>query len=67
MNASNACRRALAPPPSTHLYTMHETSRLLDAASALSRLLRAAEVPHAFYGNVYTAVLANAPQANVGP
>ncbi|EPS96888.1 hypothetical protein FOMPIDRAFT_1052881 [Fomitopsis schrenkii] len=43
---------------------MHETSRLLDAASALSRLLRAAEVPHAFYGNVYTAVLANAPQAN---
>ncbi|KAI0727458.1 hypothetical protein C8Q72DRAFT_922743 [Fomitopsis betulina] len=43
---------------------MHETSRLLDAASALSRLLRAAEVPHAFYGNVYTALLANAPQAS---
>ena len=50
----------------THLYAMHETSRLLDAASALSRLLTTAHVPHAFYGNVYTAMLANAPQADVG-
>ncbi|KZT70418.1 hypothetical protein DAEQUDRAFT_667617 [Daedalea quercina L-15889] len=39
---------------------MYETSRLLDAAEALSRLLRAAEVPHAFYGSVFTAMLSDA-------
>ncbi|KAJ3741439.1 hypothetical protein DFH05DRAFT_1506076 [Lentinula detonsa] len=41
---------------------MTETRRLLEAASALSRLLVASRVSHAFYGSVFTAVLANAPQ-----
>ncbi|KAF5318533.1 hypothetical protein D9619_010887 [Psilocybe cf. subviscida] len=40
---------------------MHETRRLLEAATALSLLLRAASIPHAFYGSVLTAVLANSP------
>lgn len=46
------------------LFDMHETSRLLEAAAALSRLLRAIQVPHAFYGSVLTAVLCNAPQSD---
>ncbi|PPQ74277.1 hypothetical protein CVT26_003901 [Gymnopilus dilepis] len=40
---------------------MHETRRLLEAAAALSTLLRNASIPHAFYGSILTAVLANAP------
>lgn len=40
---------------------MHETRRLLEAATALSLLLRTASIPHAFYGSVLTAVLANSP------
>ena len=44
---------------------MHETRRLLEAAAALSQLLRAAGVPHAFYGSVFNAVLTNAPHADV--
>ncbi|OBZ77608.1 hypothetical protein A0H81_02669 [Grifola frondosa] len=40
---------------------MHETVRLLEAAAALSQLLRAAQIPHAFHGSVFTAVLSNAP------
>ncbi|KAH9477461.1 hypothetical protein JR316_0009674 [Psilocybe cubensis] len=40
---------------------MHETRRLLEAAAALSLLLRNASIPHAFYGSVLTAVLANTP------
>ncbi|KAF8970436.1 hypothetical protein BDZ97DRAFT_94223 [Flammula alnicola] len=40
---------------------MHETRRLLEAATALSLLLRNAGIPHAFYGSVLTAVLANSP------
>ncbi|KAE9410078.1 hypothetical protein BT96DRAFT_1012332 [Gymnopus androsaceus JB14] len=43
---------------------MTETRRLLEAASALSRVLVARRVPHAFYGSVFTAVLANAPQCD---
>ncbi|OCH91260.1 hypothetical protein OBBRIDRAFT_834324 [Obba rivulosa] len=43
---------------------MHETQRLLEAAAALSRLLSAGQVPHAFYGSILTAVLSNAPQAD---
>ncbi|EMD34733.1 hypothetical protein CERSUDRAFT_86160 [Gelatoporia subvermispora B] len=43
---------------------MHETRRLLEAAAALSRLLSAGQVPHAFYGRVLTAVLSNNPQAD---
>jgi len=38
---------------------MHETRRLLEAASALSRALQASSVPHAFHGNVLIALLAN--------
>ena len=44
---------------------MHEVSRLLQAAAALSQLLRDAGVPHAFYGSVLTAVLSKAPLADV--
>lgn len=40
---------------------MSETRRLLEAAAALSTILRDAGIPHAFYGSVLTAVLANAP------
>jgi len=43
---------------------MSETRRLLEAATALSYLLHGSGVPHAFYGNVLTAVLSNAPQAH---
>ncbi|KAL4247238.1 hypothetical protein ABKN59_008732 [Abortiporus biennis] len=40
---------------------MHETRRLLEAAAALSQLLRSAGVPHAFHGSVLNAVLSNSP------
>ncbi|EDR04550.1 uncharacterized protein LACBIDRAFT_304324 [Laccaria bicolor S238N-H82] len=40
---------------------MSETRRLLEAAAALSTILRDAGIPHAFHGSVLTAVLANAP------
>ncbi|KDR68360.1 hypothetical protein GALMADRAFT_231325 [Galerina marginata CBS 339.88] len=40
---------------------MHETRRLLEAATALSLVLQNASIPHAFYGSVLTAVLANTP------
>ncbi|KAI0703216.1 hypothetical protein C8Q76DRAFT_223108 [Earliella scabrosa] len=43
---------------------MHEVSRLLQAAAALSQILRDAGVPHAFHGNVLTAVLSKAPLAD---
>jgi len=43
---------------------MSETRRLLEAAAALSYLLHASDIPHAFYGSVLTAVLSNAPHAN---
>jgi len=43
---------------------MTETRRILEAATALSRLLVASRVPHAFYGSIFTAVLANSPQCN---
>ncbi len=44
---------------------MHEVSRLLQAAAALSQLLRDAGVPHAFHGNVLTAVLSGSSLADV--
>lgn len=44
---------------------MHEVSRLLQAAAALSQLLRDAGVPHAFHGNVLTAVLSGSSLAEV--
>ncbi|KAK0204203.1 hypothetical protein DFS33DRAFT_1275259 [Desarmillaria ectypa] len=43
---------------------MSETRRLLEAANALSILLRARSVPHAFHGSVLTACLANQPQSD---
>jgi hypothetical protein len=49
-----------------HLFpAMPETRRLLEAACALSHALRAQGVPHAFHGNLFVAVLANSPQADV--
>jgi hypothetical protein len=47
------------PPPQKK--KMHETRRLLEAATALSLLLQNASIPHAFYGSVLTAVLATSP------
>ncbi|KAJ7746487.1 hypothetical protein DFH07DRAFT_832736 [Mycena maculata] len=43
---------------------MSETRRLLEASAALSQLLRANGIPHAFYGSVLTAVLANSPHSD---
>ena len=44
---------------------MTEIQRLLQAASALSVLLTNSGVPHAFHGNILTAVLANASRSDV--
>lgn len=44
---------------------MYETRRLVEAASALSALLHARGVPHAFYGDVLISLLANRPLAAV--
>ncbi len=44
---------------------MSETRRLLEAAHALSVLLRSRGVPHAFYGSALTAALANHPHSDV--
>ncbi|ETW75766.1 hypothetical protein HETIRDRAFT_481245 [Heterobasidion irregulare TC 32-1] len=43
---------------------MPETRRLLEAATALSQLLRASGVPHAFYGSLFTAVVTSSTQAD---
>ncbi|KAJ7512383.1 hypothetical protein B0H11DRAFT_1698673 [Mycena galericulata] len=43
---------------------MSETRRLLEASAALSQLLRANGIPHAFYGSVLTAVLSNSPHSD---
>ncbi|KAF7338766.1 hypothetical protein MSAN_02199100 [Mycena sanguinolenta] len=43
---------------------MSETRRLLEASAALSQLLRATGVPHAFHGSVLTAVLANSSHSD---
>jgi len=45
--------------------TMHETHRLVDAASTLSTLLRTKGIPHAFYGNIVTAVLSKSAFSDV--
>lgn len=44
---------------------MPETHRLLEAATALSTVLRANGVPHGFHGSIFVAVLTNSPQADV--
>jgi hypothetical protein len=52
-------QRPMSPP------AMHETRRLVEAASALSALLHTRGVPHAFYGDVLVSLLANQPLAAV--
>jgi hypothetical protein len=44
---------------------MAETKRLLEAASALSELLRDRGIPHAFHGSMLTSLLANVPHTDV--
>lgn len=44
---------------------MHETRRLVEAASALSAFLQTRGVPHAFYGDALVSLLANQPLAAV--
>jgi len=57
------------PGPDTHPPILHitmtetQTQRLLEAAAALSYLLRYSGVPHAFYGGILTSVLANSPHS----
>ncbi|KAJ7154594.1 hypothetical protein C8R46DRAFT_960636 [Mycena filopes] len=46
---------------------MSETRRLIEASAALSQLLRAQGIPHAFYGSVLTAVLANSSHTDARP
>jgi len=43
---------------------MCDTRRLLEAASALSHIFRAHDVPHAFYGSLLPAVLSNSPHSD---
>ncbi|KAI0824896.1 hypothetical protein BC628DRAFT_1321547 [Trametes gibbosa] len=43
---------------------MHEVARLLQAAAALSLLLRNAGVPHAFHGSVLTAIMSSTALAD---
>ena len=45
----------------------HDTRRLLEAAGALHTHLRAAGVPHAFYGSFEVALLSNSPSTDVSP
>lgn len=44
---------------------MAETARLLEAAAALSGVLTAAGIPHAFHGTILVALLAQTPQCTV--
>jgi hypothetical protein len=44
---------------------MNQTSKLLQAAAALSAVLSKSGVPHAFHGNFLAAVLADNPQSDV--
>ncbi|KAF9236069.1 hypothetical protein BU15DRAFT_50583 [Melanogaster broomeanus] len=41
-----------------------ETRRLLDAATALSQLLRTHSIPHAFHGTFLTAVMSDSPRCD---
>ncbi|KAL0958031.1 hypothetical protein HGRIS_000207 [Hohenbuehelia grisea] len=43
---------------------MSETRRLLQAAAALSQVLRAKGIPHAFYGSIISAVLAGSSHSD---
>jgi len=44
---------------------MSETHRLLEAANALSQLLRSHSIPHAFHGSILTAVVSDSPRCDV--
>lgn len=56
------------PTPSQPPFPMaHDTRRLLEAAGVLHMHLRAAGVPHAFYGSFEVALLSNSPQSDVSP
>ena len=63
------CPLYLPPPPPPYVPCppppMHETRRLVEAASALSALLQTRGVPHAFYGDILISLLANQPLAAV--
>ncbi len=59
----------LAVPLETSKFTeatMTETSRLLEAAAALSQVLTANAIPHAFHGSLLVSMLSKNPQCNVG-
>ncbi|KIM69485.1 hypothetical protein SCLCIDRAFT_1207914 [Scleroderma citrinum Foug A] len=43
---------------------MSETPRLLEAANALSQLLRSHSIPHAFHGSILTAVVSDSPRCD---
>ncbi|KAG6334208.1 hypothetical protein ID866_4879 [Astraeus odoratus] len=43
---------------------MSETHRLLEAAHALSQLLRSHSVPHAFHGSILTAIVSDSPRCD---
>lgn len=44
---------------------MSDSRRLLEAATALSQLLRQHSIAHAFYGSILTAVLSDSPRCDV--
>jgi hypothetical protein len=44
---------------------MSDSRRLLEAANALSQLLRQHTIAHAFYGSILTAVLSDNPRCDV--
>jgi hypothetical protein len=44
---------------------MSDTRRLLEAANALSQLLRQHSIAHAFHGSIFTAVLSDNPRCDV--
>lgn len=47
------------------VFSMPETCRLAEAAFALSQLLQANSIPHAFHGNILTAILSDSPRCHV--
>lgn len=54
------------PSYQIHKETMTETSRSLEAAAALSQVLTAHAIPHAFHGSILVSMLSKNPQCSVG-
>jgi hypothetical protein len=54
------------PLHTPHHFIMSDSRRLLEAANALSQLLRQHSIAHAFYGSILTAVLSDNPRCDVG-